>query len=281
MYSISQKEEMPVVTKWLLILNIAVFLLFTILQQCSIDITDLFSLHYFKSPLFKPWQLLTHMFMHGNVGSPNGNLEMSVMHLFSNMFGLWMFGSVIEKQLGTKRFLFFYLACGIGAALCHMLVLHYEFKTLLCAINEYKHNASINSFSSFINQYVSNDGATEILSDVLEKWKNDPMNMEFVSDTSNLLTQYYNEIINEATVGASGAVFGILFAFGYLFPNVILLVGFFVPLKAKYFIAIYALFELYAGINNSAGDTIAHFAHLGGLLTAFFLFMYWRFKKQT
>jgi membrane associated rhomboid family serine protease len=196
----------PPVVKNLLIINGLVFAAMNLVGFEYQDmIYDWFALHHWGSQYFKIWQIVTHMFMHGNFA-----------HLFSNMFALWMFGSVLENRFGGKRFLNFYIICGIGASLLHLGVITYELHAL---------------------------------------------NRAFT---------------NEATVGASGAVFGLLFAFGYLFPNTELYMYFIpIPIKAKYFVAGYAFFELYAGVQQSAGDNIAHFAHLGGMLVAFILLKIW------
>src|SRR3954467_2327838 len=112
-------QVLPVVVKNLIIINCLFLLLQFVLNRYGIDLADYLGLHYWRSHYFKPWQLLTHMFMHGNIG-----------HLFSNMFALWMFGSVLENTWGAKRFLYFYLICGIGAALCHLTVLGFEFSAV-------------------------------------------------------------------------------------------------------------------------------------------------------
>ena len=154
-------------------------------------------------------------------------------HIFSNMFALWMFGSILENLWGPKRFLIFYISCGLGAALCHMIVLFVENQDL-------------------IHQFNSLDIASQ--------------------------GQYHEDFINklnEATLGASGAVFGCLAAFGYLFPNTKIYLYFFLPLKAKWFVILYAGFELTMAIANSAGDNVAHFAHLGGAVVGFILVYYW------
>ncbi|KAI9437889.1 rhomboid family protein [Russula earlei] len=203
-------EILPQVIKNLLIINGLVFLAQYITeQQGGINMDNLFALHTWQSPLFKPWQLLTHMFLHGSIG-----------HILSNMFVLWMFGSTLENLWGPRRFLIFYLICGLGAALCHMGVLEAQ--------------------------------------------------------------QVLEAKLNEPTLGASGAVFGCLAAFGYLFPNTQIYLYFLFPLKAKWFVLIYAGFELTMAISNSAGDNVAHVAHLGGALVGFLLVYFWnRNNRRT
>ena len=156
------------------------------------------------------------------------------------MFALWMFGSILENVWGPKRFLTFYIVCGLGAALCHMMVLFYENQQLL------------NEFNKL------------------------PLAQQ----------QYYEPLVqrslNAATLGASGAVFGCLAAFGYLFPNTYIYLYFLLPIKAKWLVLAYAAYELFAAIQNSAGDTVAHIAHLGGALAGFLMVYFWnKNNKKT
>lgn len=225
----SNFQILPAVIKNLLIINGLVFLAQITIggEQGLINMDDLFALHSWQSPLFKPWQFITHLFMHGNLG-----------HIFSNMFALWMFGSILENLWGPKRFLIFYISCGLGAALFHMGVLYYENQQLIHQFNAL----------SFMEQQA--------------------------------VRKAFEAKLNEATIGASGAVFGCLAAFGYLFPNTYIYLYFFLPLKAKWFVLLYAGFELSMAINNSAGDDIAHVAHLGGALVGFLLVYFWNKKNR-
>lgn len=231
-------QVLPPVVKNLLIINVllAVFQ-FALFRATGIYLPDYLGLHYFRSDLFHSWQFITHMFMHGD---PT-DLNLTVMHLFGNMFALWMFGSILENIWGPKRFLTFYFVCGLGASLCHMAVLAYQMEPLL---KIYPH---------------------EIL----------------YNDWIDAAGRFHRGVFNQPTVGASGAVFGILFAFGYLFPNTLLYFFFLVPIKAKWVVAGYAVFELYSGIANNPGDEVAHFAHLGGMLFAYILLKIWNRRKRT
>jgi len=216
-------QILPVVIKNLLIINTLVFLAQVILRQ-EFDIDRYFALHTWQSPFFKPWQLITHMFMHGKTE-----------HLIFNMLALWMFGSVLEGVWGPKKFLIFYLLCGLGAALAHMLVLYYEMQHL---IFQFEHAANVGT----------------------QEYFRDKIGGQLVS----------------ATVGASGAVFGCLAAFGFMYPESYIYVYFLVPIKAKWFVILYAAMELFLGIKNSAGDNVAHFAHLGGAVVGFLLVYFWK-----
>jgi membrane associated rhomboid family serine protease len=237
----SRFQILPTIVKNLLIINGLVFLAqYSLASKVTISLEDSFALHTWQSPLFKPWQFITHMFMHGNF-----------QHLLSNMFALWMFGSMLENVWGAKKFLFFYLICGLGAALCHMTVLYVETEHMIKAYNALT-SARVSDFEiqNFLVKYPRTLG-------------------------DNSLQEVFNSHLNEATVGASGAVFGCLAAFAYLFPNTEIYVYFLLPIKAKWFVLLYAAFELVAGISNSAGDNVAHFAHLGGALVGFILVFFW------
>ncbi|MFN4006738.1 MAG: rhomboid family intramembrane serine protease [Chitinophagaceae bacterium] len=237
-------EILPLMVKNLLIINSIVFLA----QNVTIGettINEWFALHTWQSPFFKPWQFVTHMFMHGNFE-----------HLFSNMLALWMFGSILENLWGPKRFLTFYMICGLGAALCHMVVLYVGNEAMLAAFN----NIPIHADSNNIN-----------LVDFLAKYDT----FQQGDGSYPYAVMVRNTILAEATLGASGAVFGCLAAFAYLFPNTYIYLYFFIPVKAKWMVLLYAGFEFFAGIRNSAGDPVAHFAHLGGALVGFLLVYFW------
>jgi membrane associated rhomboid family serine protease len=273
----SRFEVLPYVVKNLLIINVLVFLASIVFGRNGIDLYEWFALYHWSSEKFRVWQLVTHMFMHGNVAGPFPDYEGGVMHLFSNMFALWMFGSLLENLFGAKRFLSFYLMCGIGAALMHLGVYTYELGVIRDAVAQFQLNPTFPEFSAFLSQNhvnINSELGHELYA-LKAAWRESPMDDSF-SRGAQILTGRYRELyVDQATVGASGAVFGVLFAFGYLFPNTVIYLYFFLPLKAKYFIALYALFELYAGVRNVAGDNVAHFAHLGGMLIAFVILKVW------
>lgn len=189
------------------------------------SVNDLFALHHYKSEVFKPHQVITHMFMHG-----------SIFHLLFNMLALWMFGTMIERVWGPKRFIIFYFICGIGAALAQMGSYAYEF------------------------------------------WQIDHSVI-----SAELNAQYQLALRIGCTVGASGAIMGVLAAFGYLFPNTqlfIMPIPF--PVKAKWAILGIIALDVFGGISKTPGDSIAHFAHVGGALIGFLIVLYWnKTNKQT
>ena len=254
-------QVLPVVVKNLIIINVLVFLLQNVLQARGVDIDGLFALHYWGSSQFRWWQMITHMFMHG-----------SMAHIFFNMFALWMFGKLLENVWGPRRFLLFYLVCGVGAALCHLAVLSYHYQPFLNILHAYQQHPNPADFLTIANRYPINYN-TDYANLFLNTWRNDPSSVQFMGQSIEILRSH----LDEATVGASGAVFGLLFAFGYLFPNSELMLLFPpMPIKAKWFVTIYAVFELFLGVKPTAGDNVAHFAHLGGMLFAFILLRIWK-----
>lgn len=281
-------QVLPPVVKNLLIINVLMVFAQYVIGKMGINLADYLGLHYWRSEYFKFWQLFTHMFMHGSFSDVN----LTIMHLFSNMFALWMFGSTLENLWGAKKFLIFYIICGLGAALCHLAVLGYQYETINSAFMAYQQNPTLDQFDLFTKKYIPYE--TRGLLKFKADWLQDPSSMQFSNLSKTILYQYLygatdystgaalhvKGLFDEATVGASGAVFGILFAFGYLFPNTLLYLYFLVPIKAKWIITAYAIFELYAGVRNTAGDNVAHFAHLGGMLFAFILLKIWNKRNR-
>jgi membrane associated rhomboid family serine protease len=276
----SRFEILPVVVKNLLIINGLFFLATIVFGRQGIDLANYLALHHWSSTQFKIWQLLTHLFMHGDVGGVGANYEAGFMHLFSNMFALWMFGSVLENVFGPKRFLYFYLMCGIGASLLHLGVVSWQLSQVQDLITAFQNRPTLNAYSTYLSKHsISPNSSFGILVyDIKQQWQaaQGTTQVTFLQSISFELNRYLEMMKDTPTVGASGAVFGILFAFGYLFPNTELYLYFIpIPIKAKYFVALYALFELYSGFRNSATDNIAHFAHLGGMLVAFLILKVW------
>lgn len=219
-------DKMPPVTRNLLIINVLCWMGTLALGKYGLDLEQIFGLHFFMAPSFRLWQPITYMFLHDGF-----------QHIFFNMFAVWMFGRIMEVQWGSKRFLRFYLLCGIGAALTQEICqyIHYEM-----ALSQY---AMVSIGSSTI-----------------------PMKA------------YLDTIL---TVGASGAVYGILLGYGMTFPNnEIFIIPIPVPIKAKWLIIGYVILELGLGIRNSAADNVAHFAHLGGMLAGFLIMLYWKHKDR-
>lgn len=258
----------PPVVKNLLIINGILFLATNVFKgSLGLNLENYLALYYFESPNFRVWQLVTHLFMHGDM-----------MHIFSNMLALWMFGSVLENLFGSKRFLEYYLLTGLGAALLHMGVQYLEIAPFLQNVNEYIANPSISKFSTFIVNDVP-ESLHPQFNQVLNYWQSNTGNLEAKQNSVAIVQQLSDLKINIPTVGASGAVFGLLLAFGMMFPNALIYLYFFLPVKAKYFVFFYGLFELYSGIANNPTDNVAHFAHLGGMIIGFILLKIWEIKR--
>lgn len=220
-------KNIPVVTRNLLLINIIAFFACVLYGQSSQGgyiLNDLLGLHFFMASEFHLYQLVTYMFMHA-----------SFEHIFFNMFALWMFGCIVERAWGPKRFLFYYLFCGIGAGI-------------------------MQEIAQFFSVYATFSESA-------------PLGL---GEAIGVMHQYAGELNGLTTVGASGAIYAILLAFGMIFPNErIFLFPIPVPVKAKYFVIGYAVLELVMAF-NSRGDGVAHLAHLGGMLFGFFLIRYWQ-----
>jgi membrane associated rhomboid family serine protease len=235
---------LPPVIKNIIMINVLMLLAYYAANSVfSYNLNELLGLYFPKSDSFKPLQILTHMFMHANF-----------LHLFFNMYALYIFGQVLESVWGPKRFLIYYLVCGLGAALVHESVIAFEYNKLT------------NLLTSDQVQLVINEGSA-----VLKR------GMEYEDVTMKSL-QY---LLNRPTVGASGAVFGILLAFGLLFPNTqLMLLIPPIPIRAKYFVLIYGGITLYLAFSEP-GSNIAHAAHLGGMLFGYILIRYWQKTTKT
>src|SRR5664279_2572682 len=223
-FRLGRSQVIPPVIKNLIIVNVIVFLLqWTIERSGSHYMDNFFALHDIRSDFFKPHQIVTYMFLNG-----------VFLHIFWNMLILWMFGSILENFWGPKRFLTFYIVCGIGAALLHLIVLYHELTPAFLELNSLPiHEQELYRFDPGTN-------------------------------------------LNLSTVGASGAIFGCMVAFGLLFPNSLIFIYALIPVKAKWAVLAYVLYELFLGVQNNAGDNVAHWAHLGGGLVGLILVFIWR-----
>ena len=258
---------LPPVVKNILIINVLFFLASMALTRFNIDLSDILGMHYFGSEKFKPYQLITYMFMHGGFS-----------HILFNMFALWMFGNVLENVWGPKRFIIYYLVTGIGAVLIQSLVYWIEFSQIESALVAYSNAPSIESFEIFMNENFKGFYNPAWYNEFMSFWSNNPNNSEMITQSLISARKLIDLKMNIPTVGASGAVFGILLAFGMMFPNSLIYVYFAIPVKAKWFVMIYGAIELYSGIANNQGDNVAHFAHLGGMIFGYFLIKYWNKK---
>ncbi|MBQ9509291.1 MAG: rhomboid family intramembrane serine protease [Bacteroidales bacterium] len=249
---------LPTVVKNLLIIN-GLFFLAKIVLASKFDLDAIFGLHYFAASDFHVWQIITYMFMHGDFG-----------HLFFNMFALWMFGASVENAWGERRFLCYYLITGIGAAMIHYLIIYFQIHSSLALIDAFLAAPSVDTFSQLANVDRINQAA--IAQNLLYLQAHPSAVMEFVPQMEEFRETFLNSF---NIIGASGSVFGLLLAFGMMYPNAEIYVYFLLPIKAKWFVVIYGALELLYGVLGSA-DGVAHFAHLGGMLFGFLLIMAWR-----
>ncbi|WP_303312051.1 rhomboid family intramembrane serine protease [Hymenobacter sp. BT730] len=244
----------------LLFINIGVFILQTQLAS-KMNFLALFPV---ESVYFKPWQFVTYMFMHGGLG-----------HIFSNMFGLISFGPLLEQRWGGNRFLTFWLICGIGAGALYSGVRYYELNDMRQGIELFKAEPTDVHLQDFVQKNMKE--YEDAFAPVVRQLHATPSDQQLIQSATTSMENWYDRGVNSPMLGASGALFGILFAFAYLFPNTELMLLFFpFPIKAKYFVFLYGLYELYSGVYRTPGDNVAHFAHLGGMLIGFVLLMIWQ-----
>jgi membrane associated rhomboid family serine protease len=231
-FRFTRMDRFPPIVKNLLIINILVWVAQLVFNKPEFNLTDKLALYPVDSPDFKPYQIATHMFAHASYG-PGGRIVF--YHILFNMFTLWMFGRVLENVWGARRFLLFYLVCGLGAAACHLLVQHLRYDP---ALIQQLSNAIETKDQQTIDQLIPGVG--------------------FLAPA----------------LGASGAIMGVMVAFAYLFPNTELYIMFIpIPVKAKWAMLGLAAIDLFGGV--AGGDNIAHFAHLGGALTGLVIVLIW------
>lgn len=257
--------------KQLIIINIIFFVASNYFVNTGLAY-DYLALHMPTSDKFQVWQLVTHMFMHGGL-----------LHIFFNMFALFSFGVFLEHLWGTKKFLFFYFSCGLGAALLHLGVAYFQLQNVLEQVSY------LNLSDSAIHQIIN-----------LDIYNAEDYNSFFLNEVNSIINGagktvalspeayqtlfYATELNHSAAVGASGAIYGVLVAFAFMFPNVELMLMFIpVPIKAKYFVPVLVAIDLYLGVTGKSifggGGGVAHFAHVGGALIGFIMMWYWK-KNQ-
>lgn len=269
---------LPPVVKNLLIINGLFFLATLGLGKAfHIDLIELLGLHYVGASDFRPYQYITYMFMHSST---------NFSHILFNMFALWMFGNTLENVWGSKKFLIYYLFTGVGAAITYTFWIGFEIMPTVNAVDTFLSNPSLEAFANFrASEYFQ--VASYDISNSFNAFV-DSYNRIVLTDKTaalqeaiNFMSQYKQDYMNAHTVvGASGAVYGILLAFGMLFPNSIIYLYFAIPIKAKWFVLIFGLLELYSGISNQPGDNVAHFAHLGGMLFGLIIIFFWKKKGR-
>jgi membrane associated rhomboid family serine protease len=224
--------------KNIIIINVLIYLACFVVPGLNDALTG----YYFASLNFRPWQIVTHMFMHS---------QYDFTHIFFNMYALYLFGTALENYWGTKRFVIYYMSCGVGAFFLHMGVSYFEIQKMMSVLSDRE--------------------IYQVMITGLEEGKAYKVQM----------VELYSAI-NTGVVGASGAVFGVLLGFGMLFPNTELMLLFPpIPLKAKYFVMIYGAIEFFLAMRQTTGDNVAHYAHLGGMLFGYLLLKYWQKKGSS
>jgi membrane associated rhomboid family serine protease len=270
---------MPPVVKNLLIINGLMFLAsLTFESSIGLDLNDLLGLHYFQSEKFNIFQIVSYMFMHG-----------SISHIFFNMFAVWMFGSAIENVWGSKRFLIYYLLTGFGAAIIHYITIYIDMAPIISQMEAIIYSPNADAIIGFANahpwgNYIDSIRYPQIYEETLEFYNNtlqtlntNPNDSGALRDASVFFQDYLRHYLNLPNViGASGSLFGILLAFGMMFPNMKLYMIFIpIPIKAKYLMIGYGAMELFSAIQDNPGDNVAHFAHIGGMLFGFIIIKFW------
>jgi membrane associated rhomboid family serine protease len=228
-------NRLPVITKNILIINVLLYLACEAIPVLKEPLTG----YYFESESFQFWQIITHMFMHGGI-----------THLFMNMFGVYMFGALLESYWGAKKFLTYYVICGLGAFGLHQFISYIEIHRLISQM------------------------PAELVDEVLANGRQALMDSKNFVDHS---AAQLNLALNVGLVGASGCLFGLLIAYGMLFPNSELMLLFLpFPVKARYFVIGYGVIELLLALANRQGDNVAHYAHIGGMLIGYIILKYWQ-----
>lgn len=251
-------NNIPPVTKNILILNVLFFVLKYFYNSQGVDLDTVLGAYYVNSPLFQPFQIVTHFFMHGNL-----------MHIFLNMWLFVMLGAFLERLWGPKRFFIFYIVSALGAFALYNVIGVYELYQLKQLLSEQLDIQTINQVikvSPDITSLISN------MNEYLNTVPPDRINIELIDK--------YISMSRTPMVGASGAVFGILAAFAILFPNTEFLIYFTIPVKAKYLVGAYFVWELYQSFSASAGDNVAHLAHVGGAIVGAIFIFVWRKKDK-
>ncbi|MEQ9424166.1 MAG: rhomboid family intramembrane serine protease [Cyclobacteriaceae bacterium] len=248
--------------KNLLIVNVVVFIIPQLFGLKGIN--RLLGLYYFDSNYFYPFQFFTYMFLHGGF-----------MHILFNMFGLIFLGPLLEQFWGSTRFLTFYLVTGIGAGFIYLAISFFQIGPMKTAKDDFMAAPNPDSFYTYIAEYDHyNFGMSNR---VYEQYFDNPNNASLEAQAKDIVNQIYQLRVNIPMVGASGAIYGILMAFGLLFPNTELMLLFPpIPIKAKYLVLGLGAIAIYSGFQNDATDNTAHFAHLGGMIVSYIVLKIWQ-----
>lgn len=256
------------VVKNILLANVVIFLIQSLLR---LPLSSLFGLRVVFAEDFAPYQFLTYMWIHGSFG-----------HLLGNMIAVFIFGPLLEQTWGSKRFMTFYLITGIGAAAIYGGVDFIEKRQIKLDTEAYLANPNPESFSLFIMEHKSPYFKLNVLAKEADEFYEHPEDRQYISRSRSIVSSMFEQTVNVPMVGASGAVFGILMAFAMLFPNMqLMLLIPPIPIRAKYLVFLYAMFEIYSEITRSPSDNVAHLAHIGGMVIAFILLkFFWNNSNQ-
>ncbi|MDR0713739.1 MAG: rhomboid family intramembrane serine protease [Bacteroidales bacterium] len=256
----------------LLIINVLLFAATYFWRSGNNPLMEYLALYYPESSSFRPYQFITHMFMHGGFS-----------HILFNMYALWMFGTAIESVWGGKRFLFYYFFTGLGAAALHTFVNYLVFRGINAEIVAFGNTPSPELFRQFIESHAEKGFSGQFLAicnNLFSIWSDAPGNTSYAHSALELMRRIADRLMDIPTVGASGAIFGLLLAFGMMYPNTRLMIIFLpIAIKAKWFVLIYGAIELFLGFSQP-GSSFAHFAHIGGMLFGYLLIRFWIYKAK-
>ncbi|MCP3660287.1 MAG: rhomboid family intramembrane serine protease [Bacteroidetes bacterium] len=254
------KQNSTIVSKFLIIF----FGLFFVQNLFKLPLIELFGLRDIRSESFMFYQIFTHIFIHSSLG-----------HLLRNAFGFWLFGQRLEKILGKKYFLILIILSGLGSALLQSYTNYINISKIQEKSLEYYSAPSPEKFNEFMNNFPSNlKRKYKVFIDMYER---NPKNVTYIVESKKIIKSLYNFRLETPSVGASGILFGFLAGFTILFPNELLIIIFFpIPIKAKYLTLLYGLYELYEGSRNNPADNVGHFAHLGGLVLGYLFMRWWK-----
>ena len=248
--------------KHLIIINVVFWIGTLVVGEYGVVFTEWFAMHFPMNDSFKPWQIITRMFMHASYVNMGNGASIFILHILFNMLGIWMFGSPVEQMLGRNKFLLFYFSCGLGALILPLVIDYYNFYSITSTLVE-SGNYTMDSIVSILNE-----------GKYYTEW-----DTIIGKDKVQTLVQTFNT----SSLGASGALMGLLVAFGMSFPNSSLMLIFLpIPIKAKYFIPLLLGYEIISGLAGGSsmfGFSVGHFAHIGGALTGFLIMWYWK-KNQ-
>lgn len=269
---------LPVVTKNIIIINVIVYLATLIAAGRGIDLTAILGLHYYQAPNFRPHQFVTYIFMHD---------PQNLMHIVFNMLGVYIFGQVLEQLWGPKRYLIFYLLTGFGAALAQYVVIYVTSNHFIQAIEAIQQNLTPETLSQIFSPEFHGTVTQEFRGEYMDFISKYNSALDKGSESramalaSQFLIDYKNQYLNsQVIIGASGSLMGLLGAFGMLFPNQMLYLYFFIPVKAKWLVIGYGAAELFFGLKADPRDNVAHFAHVGGLLVGVIIVLIWRRNRR-